>query len=142
MTKFLLIIILAVSFTSCSADDESQSNNSDLVGNWNWTLTSGGIAAQINETPESTEKNLQLQLNVDYSYRILIDGEQTSEGKYTLSMKRSIVSGEMGKYITCSSNQETTPVVIISGIITSEGNHLHIDDNYHDGVGSHYVLAN
>lgn len=58
MDKFVWFIILAVSFTSCSADDQSQNNNSDLVGEWDWMLTSGGIAAQINETPESTEKNL------------------------------------------------------------------------------------
>ena len=140
MKKTLLIFILII--TSCSSDDETKINNSSLVGKWNWTNTDGGIGYHIHETPTSTDKTIILNLDNNYSYSILENGSEVSNGTYEVTMRESIYSGEIERYIIYSSeykNQNT----VISGIIrVLDNNNLLIADNYTDGVESEYVRYN
>jgi len=142
MNKIIYIFILTLGVISCSSDDETRIDNSDLIGNWNWTNTDGGIGFHIHETPNSTGKIVELNIKDNNHYVIKENGNEVSNGTYEVIMKESIYSVEMERFIVYSAeyqNQNT----IMSGIIrVLENNNLSIADNYVDGVESKYVKSN
>lgn len=136
--RIIFIFIVSFGIISCSTEDENKIDNSKLVGEWKWTNTNGGFNGHINETPSTTGKSIELDLNVDYSYTIKENGSEISKGKYSLTMKESIYSVEAGKFIFYSENQQIKNAVL-SGIIRFEENQMNkmkISDNNHDGISS------
>ena len=136
MKNIIYLFILTLGFISCSSDNETEINNSDLVGEWNWTNTDGGIAAHIHETPETTGKIIHLNLMRNYEYSVTENGTEISSGIYELNMKKSIYSGEMERFIQFPENQQYIGIVTRGIISTYENNKLDISDNNYDGIGS------
>jgi len=136
MKNIIYLFILTLGIISCSSDNETEINNSDLVGEWNWTNTDGGIAAHIHETPETTEKIIRLNLMENYEYSVTENGTEISSGIYELTMKKSIYSGEMERFIQFPENQQYIGIVTRGIIKTYENNKLDISDNNYDGIGS------
>jgi hypothetical protein len=138
MRKFITLFIVTIGLISCSSDVDDKVTNSGIVGKWNWAGTHGGFAFQIHDTPTSTGNSYQLNLMNDNTFSILKNNVEVLTGKYEITMKESIYSGEMEKYITCDMSQNPEAVYFVTkGIITvQEDNKLSIADNYHDGVGS------
>lgn len=143
MKKIILLFFFAIGFNSCSSNDETKIDNSDLIGKWNWISTDGGLAFHIQETPTSTGNTFQLSLMKNYLYSITKNGNEISSGKYELVMKKSIYSGEMERFIIYSQTEnQQLQNVVISGIIkVYETNKLDISDNNYDGIGSVFVKA-
>jgi hypothetical protein len=139
MKKLIYVFILTVAIISCSSDDETKIDNSDLIGKWNWTNTNGGIGAHIHETPGTTGKTIHLNLMENYNYSITENGTEISSGIYELIMKKSIYSGEMDRFIQFSKNQQFTEIVIKGIIKTYETDKLDIYDNKYDGIGSEFI---
>jgi hypothetical protein len=136
MKKLITIFILILGVTSCSSDDEVKINNSDIVGKWNWFSTDGGIGYHIHENPESTGKEIELNLRQNYSYSIKENGTEISNGTYELSMRDSNYSTEQERFITCSGNYQNQNVVLSGIIRVINIDTLTISDNYDDGIGS------
>ena len=136
MKNIIYLFILTLGIISCSSDNETEINNSDLVGEWNWTNTDGGIAAHIHETPETTGKIIRLKLMGNYEYSVTENGIEISSGVYELNMKKSIYSGEMERFIQFPENQQYIGIVKRGIIKTYDNNKLDISDNNYDGVGS------
>lgn len=136
MKNIIYLFILTLGIISCSSDNETEINNSDLVGEWNWTNTDGGIAAHIHETPETTGKIIRLNLMENYKYSVTEDGTEISSGIYELTMKKSIYSGEMERFIQFPENQQYIGIVTRGIIRTYENKKLDISDNNYDGIGS------
>jgi hypothetical protein len=72
------------------------------------------------------------------TFSILKNSVEVVNGKYEITMKESIYSGEIEKYITCDMGQNPQAIYFVTkGVITiQDDNKLSIDDNYHDGIGS------
>ena len=136
MKNIIYLFILTLGIISCSSDNETEINNSDLVGEWNWTNTDGGIAAHIHETPETTGKIIRLNLMGNYEYSVTENGTEISSGIYELNIKKSIYSGEMERFIQFPENQQYIGIVTRGIIKTYEINKLDISDNNYDGIGS------
>jgi len=138
MRKFITILIIATGLSSCSSDVDDKVGNSGFVGKWNWTGTHGGFAFHIHDTPASTGNTYQLDLMENNTFFIRKNGVEVLTGKYEITLKESIYSGEMEKYITCDMGQNSkVEYFVTKGIITVQDNtKLSIDDNYHDGIGS------
>ena len=136
MKNIIYLFILTLGIISCISDNETEINNSDLVGEWNWTNTDGGIAAHIHETPETTGKIIRLNLMGNYEYSVTENGTEISSGIYELTMKKSIYSGEMERFIQFPENQQYKGIVTRGIIKTYENNKLDISDNNYDGIGS------
>jgi hypothetical protein len=136
MKNLIYLFILTLGIISCSSDNTTEINNSDLIGEWNWTNTDGGIAAHIHETPETTGKIIHLNLMGNYEYSVTENGTEISSGIYELIMKKSIYSGEMERFIQFPENQQYIGIVTRGIIKTYETNKLDISDNNHDGIGS------
>ncbi|EAR14022.1 hypothetical protein PI23P_05972 [Polaribacter irgensii 23-P] len=136
MKNLIYLFILTLGIISCSSDNTTEINNSDLIGEWSWTNTDGGIAAHIHETPETTGKIIHLNLIGNYEYSVTENGTKISSGIYKLIMKKSIYSGEMERFIQLPENQQYIGIVTRGIIKTYEINKLDISDNNHDGIGS------
>ncbi len=134
---FFMLILFAI--FSCSSDEITEIDNSDLVGNWNWTTTDGGIAFNIHETPETTGKIIHLNLSKNYTFSITENGDEISNGTYVLIMKKSIYSGELERFIQFPENYQYTGIVMNGIIKIDESNKLDISDNNYDGIGSGFV---
>lgn len=137
MKKLIYLSLVIIGIFSCSAEKTNKVANADLTGTWNWTQTSGGIAGHINETPETTGKNIELTLNSDYTYSLSENGRKISSGSYNLVMKESIYSEAEERFISYTNDFEHPDAVLITGIIrVSDTNALSISDNNYDGIGS------
>lgn len=138
MKKLIYLFVLTLGIISCSSDDETEISNSDFVGIWNWTETSGGLI-YFEETPETTGKTIHLTLMDNYDFSITENGNEISSGTYELTLKKSIYSGEMERFIQFPENQQYTGIVNRGIIKAYETNKLDISDNNHDGIGSGFV---
>ncbi|WP_062062971.1 hypothetical protein [Aquimarina longa] len=143
MKNLIYLLILTLGIISCSSDNETEMNNPDLIGKWNWTNTDGGIAYHIHETPETTGKIINLNLLENFEYSITENGTEILRGNYEIIMKESIYSGEMESYLTYSTENQTVyqnQNIVLSGIIRIlENENLSIADNYADGIESKYI---
>ncbi|WP_111708448.1 hypothetical protein [Lutibacter citreus] len=95
MKNIILSILVLSVFFSCSNDDESLNDN--LVGNWNWKSSSGGIAG-ITETPETTGNTINLEITKDSIFNYL-NGTLSGKTAYTIETKESLLFNEMSDMI-------------------------------------------
>ena len=146
MKKLIFIFFLGIALISCSSNDETNETTDDdieienpsIIGNWNWTITEGGISGVDQMTPESFGKDIQLNLNEDSSYSLLENGVEISNGDYTIILASSIYS-DMDNFISYSENIEDNGSVVYKGVIRNQdSSHLTISDNYNDGFTSHF----
>ncbi|WP_420458358.1 hypothetical protein [Neolewinella sp.] len=137
LLRFLPLLLLSI--CSCSPKADISFGGSDLIGSWDWVSTSGGFTGRLNRTPASTGTTVRLDLLANGRYTIAEDSDERSRGTYTITMQRSIYSGEEDRYITYS--EDLPPVgVAFSGIIRLvEVDRLTINDNSYDGIGSLFV---
>ena len=139
MKKLIYIFVLTLGIISCSSDNESQISNSDLVGEWNWIGTSGGLI-YFEETPETTGKEIHLTLTDNYHFSITENGNEISNGTYELTLKNSIYSGEMERFIKLLTIDQQYVGFVKNGIINvHEKERLEISDNNYDGIGSGFI---
>ena len=139
MKKLIYIFVLTLGIISCSSDNESQISNSDLVGEWNWIGTSGGLI-YFEETPETTGKEIHLTLTDNYHFSITENGNEISNGTYELTLKNSIYSGEMERFIKLLTIDQQYVGFVKNGIINvNEKERLEISDNNYDGIGSGFI---
>lgn len=79
-SKILLPILLIFTFFSCSSDDDNL--NTELIGTWTWTETSGGIAGTT-ENPQTTGDQRSIKFTNTVVKRYL-NGNLESEMNYEL----------------------------------------------------------
>lgn len=140
--KTLLLLMLAFGIFSCTSEDSNQIANTELVGKWNWTKTQGGINAQVNESPATTSKNIQLNVFTDNHFTIIENGVETYSGTYQLTLKKSIYTGSFEKYLQLNKEIQNSPAVLNGIVSISANNNLTIADNNADGLSSEFVKIN
>ncbi|SNZ00419.1 hypothetical protein [Flagellimonas pacifica] len=137
MKKVFLISTFIFFIISCTKEDNLPIN-SDVIGKWNWISTKGGVGNNVDETPASTEKTIVLILNKNYTYSILENDSEISNGTYEMKTKKSIYKKDLERFVSYSKNVQV-PNVIVSGVlrVQSSGN-LSILDNKADGLQSDF----
>lgn len=141
--KNLLIVIAAMLvILSCSEGADLSISESGYTGKWDWISTTGGFAAHINETPQSSGKTVQLILTGDEKFRVIENDKEIAAGTYEVTMENSIYSESMESFIHLSENVPARNVVF-NGIIRIENDSLlSISDNHYDGIGSTFKRVN
>lgn len=123
--KSIFIAFLAIfSLISCRNEDDLDPKN--LVGNWDWVSTSGGISGQT-ETPNSTGKNVILTFTEDDRYSFTTDGTVTNEGTFRLYKDVSDLSHYEVTFLHFSNFSND---VVIN---KNEGGELVFSDDTNDG---------
>jgi hypothetical protein len=84
IASLLIFTLLVVVFNSCSKND-----GEEIVGNWRWVQSSGGMAGII-ETPVSTGKNILLIITEDEIQTYENDSLKETTG-YTIKYGNSLL---------------------------------------------------
>ncbi|MCJ7758302.1 MAG: hypothetical protein MUP24_09145 [Gillisia sp.] len=95
LKKYILLILVGFSIWSCSVNDEKTTG--EIIGNWNWIGSSGGIAGTT-ETPESTGDERKLEISKD-SIKGYLNGALNLKTKYTVETRKSLLFNEPRKMI-------------------------------------------
>jgi hypothetical protein len=96
MKHYFLLLIFGIILLSCSNDGEN-SDDLQLIGTWNWIVSSGGIDGRT-ETPESTGTTVRLEISNNTIKRYLNNNLQ-NELSYTLEFRESMIFGESREMI-------------------------------------------
>jgi hypothetical protein len=90
MKNIILLTIIGMTILSCSQNDDN--SNKNLIGQWNWIGSSGGIAGTT-ENPQTTGENRKLEISTDSikSYR---NGTLNFQTKYWIEVRESLIFNE------------------------------------------------
>lgn len=146
MKQFLSFTAVAFLFftTGACTKETAEPTDSELVGEWEWEQTSGGLAGTTS-TPASTGVHRTLVFKPNNTLELY----RTQQGQtslvetttYSLGTLRSIQSGESEPAVTINYHAPGTNTVQPQTSvynIDEDGTHLHLSDNYYDGFGSSY----
>ena len=81
MKKFIFLLMTLSFLISCSTTTDTDSTD-QIIGEWVWIESSGGIAGTT-ETPESTEKEIILQIS-NNSVKQFVNGTLESDRPLSL----------------------------------------------------------
>ena len=90
MKNIILLIIIGMTILSCSKSEDTSYVN--LIGNWNWEKSSGGISGTT-ETPQTTGQNRKLIISTD-SIKSYLNGILNFKTKYTIETRESLIFNE------------------------------------------------
>lgn len=91
MKNFLLLTVFCFLIFSCSKDD-NENSTTDIVGEWNWESSSGGIQGET-LTPESTGESRTLKITPN-SFKIYVEGNLTYDTPYEIKNDFSYIYSE------------------------------------------------
>jgi hypothetical protein len=129
MKKLIFVFFAIIALVSCGRS-EDETDNTSVVGKWNWVSTSGGIA-NTTTTPSSTGKTIVLNLNSDNTFSYTTNGTVTSRGNYTLYKDISNLSHYEATFIKFSGSS-------MASIIVTQNDQLILSDDVSDGFTSIY----
>lgn len=127
MKRIMLLVLIGLAVWCCTEKDEVPVTG--IVGTWNWISSTGGIAG-VTETPESTGNKIVLVISMD-SIKTYINGVLSSESKYTIETKESLLFGEPREMIIYEDG--------FRKMIDRSGSHLALIDDCYDCFTSEYV---
>lgn len=134
-TRLVFALLLCVIITSCSKSNllsTKQATDEGLAGTWQWLRTDGGIAFNVHDTPQSTGKEVVLQLGADGRFAYVVNNIETASGTYTLETRTCIHDGTQKTFVNLSG----CPGFMIEKL---EAQRLETSDENYDGVGSEYA---
>jgi len=129
----LPLIFSFLLFASCS--DKVLLETNEIMGTWNWTGSSGGIAG-VTYTPESTGENIVLEFTQDSVYREYLNDSLIIETEFSIITSESIYDHDSTKMIVFS------PGMIRRSIVFDSPNDLILRDEAFDGFISNYRRIN
>ena len=84
MKKILFLTLIGLLTMNCSNDDDGEIRT-NIIGQWNWIKSTGGIAGST-YTPESTGENKRLIITSD-SIKYFTNDNLVSKVKYTIELR-------------------------------------------------------
>lgn len=128
MKKLFFVLISLFLLNSCRGNDDLDTKN--LVGNWEWVSSSGGISGQT-ETPTSTGKTITLNFTEDSKYSFTTNGTITNEGTFSLYKGVSNLTHYEVSFIHFSNLTDLA-------IQKNQDGELILSDDFYDGYISIY----
>ena len=128
MKKIIFLLMILSLSGSCSTTTSTDTSNL-IFGEWVWVESSGGLAG-ITETPESTEKEIIIQIS-NNSIKQFINGNLESENSYKIVKRESALFGDVREIMVYDNG--------FRQIVSISGNHLNLTGDCHDCFQSEYV---
>lgn len=96
--KFTYLILSVAILSACSISG-SDSNSSQIVGQWEWFRSTGGFIGETITPDSEGATNLQLIFKSDFSFSFFRADTLVTSGKYSISKKNgeTIVSYDTAK---------------------------------------------
>ena len=116
------------SLLSCSTTTNHDSAD-QIMGEWVWIESSGGLAGTT-ETPESTEKEIWLQIS-NNSIKQFINGTLESDRTYKIERRESVIFGDLRDMIIYGNG--------FRQIFSTTGNKLILTGDCNDCFQSEFV---
>lgn len=123
-------VLILIGFLSLNCSKDGNYIDSNLIGNWGWVKSSGGISYHI-ETPESTGKTMKFEIT-DTTIKSYINDNLEYESKYFI--KSENINGEKIQII--SFKNQLIPLQIIN---TTETTLTLNEYNVSDGFQYEYM---
>jgi hypothetical protein len=97
-STLFLIVILSMFFVSCAKENVVDTRvyvdiPKNLVGNWNWVSTSGGIAGSLS-TPETTGETRRVEFDDNSNFRYYVNDILKSDHTFKIEKSRSITGND------------------------------------------------
>jgi hypothetical protein len=107
MKKYLLWFGLVIIGLGCQKNEDVVANplDIDILGNWTWVKSSGGIMGRT-DTPASSKFAQKYVFGKDLSYDLQRDGLSIDKGTYKLQHIFESPSGKLTQKITFSRTNE------------------------------------
>ena len=102
MKRLMFLVLLTTLFSSCRKDEQV----SDIVGQWEWYLATGGIA-NIYQTPQNSGFSWQLRLNANYTSEQTGDLMIVGNGNGTYTLTEDKEGGIPRKLVNITTNGAT-----------------------------------
>lgn len=132
----LALAMIVLSLPACAPYADVSPADRDIVGKWNWKLTSGGITGKQTYTPESAGYTKQIRFSAEGEYEELRDDTLYIAASYTVTRKRTIFG--MHDVIVFADPKGTLHDLVIMRVTETE---LGLSDPFPDGFGHTYVRA-
>jgi len=84
--KLITFVILVLGFSSCSISG-SDTNESKIVGQWEWIRSTGGIAGQVLTPDSAGVPGRHFNFNSDYTFSFFRADTLVQTGTYSLEEK-------------------------------------------------------
>ncbi len=133
-TLFFLMTFCVLVCFSCSKRSEECLPDGGLAGSWKWVRTDGGIGGHIHDTPASTGNNIYIQFTTANTYSIYTNGILSSQGTYSLEMRKCIHDHTNKNFIKFSSPHDQGMMIEIVDRSVME-----TSDDAYDGTISRYT---
>lgn len=124
----ILLIILTLGIFSCTKEEIS--TQSSFAGEWQWTMSTGGLAGTT-ITPTSAGYERKLVLTSDFKYARYKNGTLAKSGTFEIVKAKSIYKTELVDFIKFDDGVMS----VIQNVTTDE---LWLADNFNDGFGETY----
>ena len=128
MKKIIFLLMALSSLLSCSTTTNHDSAD-QIMGEWVWIESSGGLAGTT-ETPESTEKEIWLQIS-NNSIKQFINGTLESDRTYKIERRESVIFGDLRDMIIYGNG--------FRQIFSTTGNKLILTGDCNDCFQSEFV---
>ena len=96
MKKSIFLFFTLSVLISCSTTTDNDSAD-QIIGEWVWIESSGGLAGTTG-TPESTEKEIILQIS-NKSIKQFVNGTLESDRPYNIERRESVIFGDLREMI-------------------------------------------
>ncbi|MGH1387583.1 hypothetical protein [Kordia sp.] len=98
MKNYFLLLFIGIALVSCSNDDDNSPDTStQIIGNWNWVKSSGGIT-NITHTPASTGNTQRLEITSTV-FKSYFNNELVLEKDYSLETRESSINSQVYEMI-------------------------------------------
>ena len=134
MKRFIYVVVVGLIINSCNSNnDDVYIDNTELLGKWNWTSTSGSILGIIIATPVSLGKAIQIIYHKDYTFSIKENSQEILSGNYNLEIGKN----NREVKISYTDNYKKIEGLVLKGTYYFHSNNkLIISDGYADGYQS------
>ena len=127
MKKIIFLLMILGFLNSCSTTTDNDSAD-QIIGEWVWIESSGGLAGTT-ETPESTEKEITLQISKT-SIKKFVNGILESDRHYNIERRESATFGDVREMIVYDNG--------FRQIFSTTGNRLILFDDCYDCFQAEY----